>query len=245
VKQESAEDSDIQTVYESDHPKLPVATYPLPTKVMKLFNQPVIDTLPMGSRMASFRVTNAENANDTPAVVTIDLNGNLSTLQKEYVLKFVPNAFASSNYPILAPNKPPTHVATSNTQVNDLPLPPPPPSPGPEDTIDFQARLDDEVGMSTLLHGFNMIPEGKDDESTETPTIGRTEDEEDLDPVSSEEDATVILKEKKKGKRTLRPPPKLTVKLRPRSKGESKSEPEDADDEESEFGGSGGGLDIL
>jgi hypothetical protein len=231
------------TLHKSESPKkLPVATYPLPSKIMRLFTHQVTNDLPSGSRWASFRVSNDEEATDNLPVVTIDLNGSLSTLQKEYIQKFVPNAFDSTNYPAkpTTTTNPPTPVQDeTNANLNEYLQPPF--SPSPEDAIDFQTGIDDEPMMSTPLHGFNTIHERDEDDSTKTPTLRESGDE--SDPVSSEEDATVIIKERKKGKRTLRPPPQLTVKLRPR-KGKRGGSDVDTD-AESEFGGSGGGLDIL
>jgi hypothetical protein len=98
--------------------------------------------------------------------------------------------------------------------------------------------------MSTPLHGFNEINE-KDDDSVETPRLRESEDES-AESVSSEEDASIITRERKKGARTLRPTPKLGVTLRPRKGvGRNGLEDDSTEDGESDFGGSGGGLDIL
>jgi hypothetical protein len=193
--------------------------------------------------MVSFRVSTDGKPNEPPAVVTVDLNSNLSTLQKEYIRKFVPIAFTSTYYPILVSS---TKVAADPIKEAEVKmgLYTPPDSPNIEDAIDFQTGKDGEEGMSTLLHGFNEIHE-KDDDSVETPTIRESEDES-AELVSSEEDASIITRERKKGTRTLRPTPKLGVTLRPR-KGVSRNGLEDdsTEDGESDFGGSGGGLDIL
>jgi hypothetical protein len=216
---------------------LPIATYSLPVKIMKLFDQPVGSKLPLGSRLASFRVTNDGEIRETYPTITVDLNGNLTTLQKEYVRKFVPHAFEPNNYTsaALQATEPKTQQATSKDNANNLPTLPP--SPSPQDAID-------QAGMSTPLHGFNELPETEDD-TAESPTL-KGSDEESADLVSSEEDASVIARDKMKVTRTLRPTPKLEMTLRPR-KGASKSESEESMDNggESESDDSGSGSDII
>jgi hypothetical protein len=215
---------------------LPIATYSLPVKVMKLFDQPVGSVLPLGSRLASFRVTNNGEIRETYPTITVNLNGNLTTLQKEYVRKFVPHAFDPNNYTSAAPQATePKPQATSKESANILPTPPP--SPSPQDAID-------QAVMSTPLHGFNELPEAED-ETAESPTL-KGSDEESADLVSSEEDASVITRDKKKGTRSLRPTPKLEMTLRSK-KNNSKSESEESTENGggSESDDSGSGSDII
>lgn len=152
-------------------------------------------------------------------VLEIDLNSGLSTLQKKWIKTLLPNEFADPPDPPSAPPTPKLQPKPSSIHRQEVEEPKSPEGPTHQSAEPVEAPFTPETGNSSPI-----MP-------TDSPTvIADLAQESDLVESSSasnadsEEDDSVVQKEDRKSKRTLRPAPSREYNLRRRRKAEEADE---------------------